>query len=88
MQHLMPCLIHCTGFPRPEFTTQLRIALLKELGLKPPKTEKKVNKNPFLLLGYGVNSYFDVIEQMSKMFVFISIFFIPVMAIYHDNRQQ
>jgi len=88
MQHIMPCLKHCTGQPKPEFNAQLRIAMLKELGLKLPKTEKKVNKNPFLLLGYGVNSYFDVIEQMSKMFVFISIFFIPVMAIYHDNHQQ
>jgi hypothetical protein len=50
------------GAPKPEFNAQLRIAMLKELGLKLPKTEKKVNKNPFLLLGYGVNSYFEILE--------------------------
>jgi hypothetical protein len=52
----------CKGAPKPEFRANLRIALLNELGLKLPKTEKKVNKNPFLLLGYGVNSYFEVLE--------------------------
>jgi len=61
-QHILPCLRHCMGEPKPEFTDQLRIVLLAELGLKLPKTEKKVAKNPFLLLGYGVNSYFNVLE--------------------------
>jgi hypothetical protein len=50
------------GKPKPEFTDQLRIALLGKLDLKLPKTERKVAKNPFLLLGYGVNSYFNVLE--------------------------
>jgi hypothetical protein len=76
------------GPAKPEFNAQLRIAMLKELGLKLPKTEKKVNNNPFLLLGYGVNSYFEILEQLMKMFAFVSIFFIPVMAIYKSNHQQ
>ena len=61
-QHIMPCLRRCLGPPKSEFSDLLRIELLRELGLKLPKTEKKVAKNPFLLLGYGVNSYFEVLE--------------------------
>lgn len=45
-----------------DFKTSLRMALLKELKLKVPKTDKKIAKNPFLLLGYGVNSYFNVLS--------------------------
>jgi len=50
------------GKPKIPFEDNLRVALLAELNLKLPKTEKKVNKNPFLLLGYGVNSYFAVLK--------------------------
>jgi hypothetical protein len=32
------------------------------MGLKIPKSDKKVDKNLFLLLGYGVNSYFEVLN--------------------------
>lgn len=62
IQHIMPCLTHCLGPPKKQFTSQLRIALNKELGLKIPKSDKKVDKNLFLLLGYGVNSYFEVLN--------------------------
>jgi hypothetical protein len=62
MQQALPYLKYCMKKPKPYFTGELRKALLKEMGMKLPKTEKKVAKNPFLLLGYGVNSYFDVLE--------------------------
>lgn len=74
------------GPPKPLFTDQLRVALNAEMGIKIPKSDRKIAKHPFLLLGYGVNSYFEIMEQMMKMFCVISLFFIPVMGIYVHNN--
>jgi len=59
--HILPCLKHCFK-PKPLFRDQLRLALLGEMGLKLPSTEKRLAKQPFLLLGFGINSYFDIME--------------------------
>lgn len=37
---------------------------------------------PFLACGYGVNAYFDILESLSKMFLVISLFTLPVFLIY------
>ena len=58
------------------------------MGLKLPSTEKRIAKQPFLLLGFGINSYFDIMEQMCKMFCTISVFFVPIMLIYMFNKQE
>jgi len=59
--HILPVFKRCFK-PKPAFTDSLRIALLEELNLKLPSTEKRIVKEPFLLLGFGINSYFDVME--------------------------
>ena len=51
----------CLKPPKEDFDHALRSSMLKELGLKMPKTEIELQKEPFLRLGYGVNSYFDII---------------------------
>jgi hypothetical protein len=61
LAHILPCFRMCFK-PKPVFRDQLRIALLDELGLKLPKTEKRIAETPFLLLGFGINSYFDIME--------------------------
>lgn len=33
---------------------------MKELQVKIPKTEKEVAEDPYLMLGYGMNAFFDV----------------------------
>ena len=76
------------GPPKKTFRSQLRIAMNKEMGLKIPKSDKKVDKNLFLLLGYGVNSYFEVLREMMVMFAFISVALIPVFMIYNSNHQK
>ena len=35
--------------------------MLANMEIKLPKTEEALDKDPFLLLGYGVNSYFDIL---------------------------
>ena len=61
-QHILPAFQRCMKLPKPDFKTSLKMAILKEMKLKVPKTDKKIERNPFLLLGYGVNSYFNVLS--------------------------
>ena len=52
------------------------------MDLKTAKNEKEIDEDPYLLLGYGVNSYFDILASLSIMFACITIFCIPVMYVY------
>jgi hypothetical protein len=56
--------------------------MLKEMGIKMPKSEGQLLSEPFLMLGYGVNSYFDILLSMVYMFIFISIVCIPILVCY------
>ena len=64
------------------FQQGLKRAIKRKLGLKQSKSEEQVENNPFLLLGYGMNAYFDVVMQLFCMMLFITIFAIPLMSRY------
>lgn len=69
----------------PNFKYGLRKTLLKELELHMPSSEEALNEDPFLILGYGINAYFEIISSLFWMMTVISIVFIPVLAVYADN---
>ena len=41
---------------------------------------------PFLICGYGINAYFDVLSKLSRMFLLITLFSIPLFYIYYTGR--
>lgn len=45
---------------KPDFKQKLKETLLLQMKIKLSKGEAEINKEPFLLLGYGVNAYFDI----------------------------
>jgi hypothetical protein len=59
---------------------------LHSLHLKTPKGEEAIEEDPFLILGYGINSYFDILLNLFWMFTFITIFCIPIYIIFAQNR--
>lgn len=65
-----------------DFHHCLRKTLLEEMEIKMPKSESDLVGNPFLLLGYGVNSFFDIQSHLSVMFLIISAFLLPVFLWY------
>ena len=83
--HILPICKRCKP-PKPTFKHQLRLALLKEMNIKMPGTDVRVNKHPFLLLGFGLNSYFDIIADLLKMFLLVTLFFSPTMYMYSNNH--
>lgn len=79
-----PC-FKCCCKKKPNFRHALRKSLMAEMHMKVPKTEDEIMENPFLILGYGINAYFDVMRELSNMFIAITIFFIPVYSWYKGN---
>jgi len=57
------------------------------MGIKMPKSDKEIEADPFLLLGFGVNSYFDVMLELMKMNICITIFVLPLFYCYSHNQQ-
>ena len=50
--------------------------------MKVRKSEQKIEEDPFLLLGYGLNSYFAVVVQLMVMMGLVMLISIPLMMIY------
>ena len=53
-----------------------------------PENEEEVAEDPFLLLGYGVNSYFDIKNWLMRFFLMLTIFALPLYIFYAGNDQQ
>lgn len=56
------------------------------MGMKIPKSEEQLIEDPFLILGYGINAYFDMMRELAQMFLIITLFFIPVYMWYLSNN--
>lgn len=86
--HILPCLKTCSRNHDAEtFEFQLRGAILEDMNIKMPKSDKEIEKDPFLLLGFGVNSYFDVMLELMKMNLMITLFVLPLFYCYSHNDQ-
>lgn len=57
----------------------------KKLKIKIPKAEQDIEDEPFVMLGYGVNAYFNILKYLGIMFFMISLFSIPIFVIYSGN---
>ena len=83
MEELAPKIFRgCFKKKKKNFKSALRRAMLEDIGIKVPKSEGEIDADPFLILGYGVNAYFDILESLSSMFFMITIFAIPIFMIY------
>ena len=55
------------------------------MGIKTPINEQFFEERPFYILGYGVNGYFAILKNLKRMFICLTIFFLPVYYIYINN---
>mmetsp|Transcript_5223 Transcript_5223/g.8087 ORF Transcript_5223/g.8087 Transcript_5223/m.8087 type:complete len:188 (-) Transcript_5223:2954-3517(-) len=90
LDHIVPALqVFRKCFKRkPDFKHSLRKTLLEEMNIKMPKSENQLIEDPFLILGYGVNAYFDIMLALSYMFLTIAIFCIPVYYAFAYNESH
>lgn len=86
--HIVPQFKMCLKRNNNEnFKFALRQSLMQEMNMKVPKSEAELIENPFLVLGFGINSYFDMMLHLSKMFFFSTLFFIPVFLWFKRNNE-
>lgn len=81
---ILPFLSYCKK-RKPIFRSRMRQAILNDMGIKIPESEKEQDDEPFLQLGYGVNSYFDSMKMLGYMFIWISIFCTPLYIAFSSN---
>lgn len=64
------------------FKHALKKSIRLKIGIEPSKGDRIIEKNPYLLLGYGINSYFATMVQLFKMMLLISSLAIPLMLYF------
>ena len=86
--HIATMLTRCfgTGNRKSEFKFALRQCLLQELNFKVPKSDNEINQDPYLILGYGINAYYDILLSLCTMFVCIMIFCLPIYYTYAQGK--
>lgn len=67
---------------KPKFNGALKRSLRKKLEFHYPKSEKRAEDDPFLLLGYGMNSYLTVMLELTWLTGLISLVTIPLMMTF------
>lgn len=70
---------------KPNFKHALRRTFLEELDIKMSKTERMLTQDPYLILGYGINAFFEILLQLVNMFLVITVFCIPLYVGYSTN---
>jgi hypothetical protein len=55
---------------------------MKEMKLKQPDGDDDIRENPFILLGYGINAYFDILYYLFCCFTMLTIFSLPIYYLY------
>ena len=53
--------------------------------IKIPKSETALLKDPFLMLGYGINAYFEILMSLTWGMFIITLFISPMIYAYSNN---
>ena len=69
----------CLPKRKKSFDLALKRAIRRKLEITVPKSDQRIEDDPFLLLGYGMNSYFEIMVQLMIMVGLISLVTIPLM---------
>jgi hypothetical protein len=54
--------------------------------IKESRTGKELQNEPFRILGYGMNSFFDIMLSLAIMFLCISLVMSPIIYTYAHNE--
>lgn len=95
LMHVEPCLgrsaccccLRICVKNKPDFRFAVKECILKELGLKLPRNEYGIVEDPYLMLGYGANAYFEILANLAYLFIVIFVVSLPVFYIYSHGRR-
>ena len=64
------------------FTPALKRSIRKTLGLKVSSSDARLEEDPYLRLGYGITSYFQMILQLLFLMLILTVFILPLLLHY------
>lgn len=64
------------------FKVGLKNALRKKMDIPVTKSEKRIQEDPYLQLGYGMNAFFQITIQLMLMMFCIMVVVTPIMFVY------
>ena len=73
------CCSCCLDKRKRTFRNGLKRSMRLKLGIPNLHSDVVIEKNPFLLLGFGINSYFQIMLQLMYFMLLISCLAIPMM---------
>jgi hypothetical protein len=82
--HIVPCfkpLNRCRKI-QPDFSHALRESILMDMNMPMPENDKEVVEDPFILLGYGINSFFDLMYSLFWFSILVTLFMIPLFVLF------
>ena len=90
LYHIYPCLRRCHSqktLDREDFAHELRCAILKDAGLVNEEQEEiaetsAVAEDPYLILSFGVQSYFKFLKDLMVLLLEVTALCIPIYMIY------
>lgn len=50
-----------------------------------PRNEYGILEDPYLMLGYGTNAYFEILMNLTTLFTLIGLFSLPVLYYYSSG---
>lgn len=72
----------CLKKRKKNFNMALKRAIRRKLSMTIPKADILLEEDPFLMLGYGMNSYFQVMVQLMVLTALISFVMLPFMGTF------
>ena len=69
----------CLKKHKPSFKLGLKRSLRKSLGIKVSKSDRLLDEDPYLRLGFGITAYFDVMVQLLILFSICTMVMIPLL---------
>ena len=69
------------------FKLGLKRAIRHSLDIKVPKSDLRIEENPYLLLGYGMNSYFTIMLQLMLLCMIICVVTVPLSLVYAQGGE-
>ena len=72
----------CVNQRKRSFRWALKRSIRQKLEIPSTKADKIIEEDPYLLLGYGINSYFTTMLQLLLLMVAISCLAVPLMIYF------
>ena len=70
------------------FNYALKRSMRRKLGLSFNKRDKRIEADPFLRLGHGINAYLTLVWQLILMMAFITLIMLPLIYCISLNEAK